>query len=210
LVASDGRDAYESRYAPGHNALGLGEPPVDRWETLYGQHKEFLDTFGGLALQLGRFPGGKEFGRLDEVNAKLGSLKRGLRAFIQGGGAKGRAWPEVAASFGIRVPQKARWEILCEGHKELLDALWNLALRLGRTPALEEFARHSELVQAVGSSKKAMALIVRKDGGDALKRSTETRRNDLLVYLAMANLRRKVPFGRLSAGLRLDVREFFS
>jgi len=189
--------------------LGLGGPPADRWGALYGEHKELLDAFGGLALRLGRFPGGEEFSRLDEAHSKLGSLKRGLRAFVQGGGAKDSAWSQVAARFGIGVPTRARWEILCEEHKGVLDAFWNLALQLGRTPAPEEFARHGELVQAVGSARKAMALFVRKGGTDAFKRSAEARRNDLLVYLAMANLRRKVPFGRLSPSLRLDVREFF-
>jgi hypothetical protein len=189
--------------------LGLGGPPADRWEALYGEHKELLDAFGGLALRLGRLPGADEFRRLDEVNSKLGSLKRGLRAFVQGGGAKDSAWSEVAARFGIGAPARARWEILCEEHKELLDAFWNLALQLGRAPAQEEFARHGELVQAVGCAGRAMALFARRGGADAFKRSAEARRSDLLVYLAMANLRRKVPFGRLSPSLRLDVREFF-
>jgi hypothetical protein len=189
--------------------LGLGAPPADRWEALYGEHKDLLDAFGGLALRLGRFPAEEEFGRLGEVSAKLGSPKRGLRAFIQGGGAKDTAWGEVATRFGIGVPARARWEVLCEDHRELLDAFWSLAVQLGRTPAPEEFARYGDLVRGVGSGKRAMALLVRKGGADALKRSAEARRNDLLVYLAMANLRRKVPFGHLSASLRLDVREFF-
>jgi hypothetical protein len=189
--------------------LGLGAPPANPWEALYGEHKDLLDAFGGLALRLGRFPVQEELGRLGEVSAKLGSPKRGLRAFIQGGGAKDTAWGEVAARFGIGVPPRARWEALCEEHRELLDAFWSLAVQLGRTPAPEEFARYADLVQGVGSGKRAMALFVRKGGADALKRSVEARRNDLLVYLAMANLRRKVPFGHLSASLRLDVREFF-
>jgi hypothetical protein len=189
--------------------LGLGGPPADHWEALYEEHKDLLDAFGGLALRLGRFPAEDEFGRLGEVGAKLGSPKRGLRAFVQGGGAKDMAWGEVAVRFGIGVPAKARSEVLCEEHKELLDAFWSLAVQLGRTPAPEEFARYADLAQRVGSGKRAMALFVRKGGADALKRSAEARRNDLLVYLAMANLRRKVPFGHLSASLRLDVRKFF-
>jgi DNA phosphorothioation-associated putative methyltransferase len=42
-----------------------------------------------------------------------------------------------------------------------------------------------------------------------LQRSAESRQNDLLVYVALANLRRRVPFSHLSASLRLDIREFF-
>jgi hypothetical protein len=188
--------------------LGLGGPPADRWEALYGEHKDLLDAFGGLALRLGRLPGGEEFSRLDEVNAKLGSLKRGLRAFIQGGGAKDSAWSDVAARFGIGVPAKARWEVLCAEHKDLLEEFWKAAVELGRMPAPEEFARHADLIEAVGSAKRGMTLLERKGGGEALKRAAKARRNDLLVYLGLANLRKKVPFGQLWPRLRLEVREF--
>jgi len=68
--------------------LGLGGPPADRWEALYGEHRELLDAFGRTALSLGRFPGEGEFERANEVAEQLGSLKRALRAFVQGGGAK--------------------------------------------------------------------------------------------------------------------------
>ena len=84
-----------------------------------------------------------------KVPLKLGSLKRALRAFVQGGGAKDLNWGEVATRFGIGVPARPQWERLCDQH------------------------------------------------------------NDLLVYLGLANLRKKVPFGHLSPRLRLDVREFF-
>jgi DNA phosphorothioation-associated putative methyltransferase len=52
-------------------------------------------------------------------------------------------------------------------------------------------------------------LLERKGGGEAIKRAGEARRNDLLVYLGLANLRKKVSLGHLSVRLRLDVREFF-
>ncbi|MHC1763388.1 MAG: DNA phosphorothioation-associated putative methyltransferase [Verrucomicrobiia bacterium] len=189
--------------------LGLGGPPADRWEVLYESNRELLNAFGALALELQRFPSEGEFGRLKELEAKLGSMKRGLRAFVQGGGAKDRKWDDVAVLFGIGLQTRARWEILCEQHKEVLEAYWSLALDLGRTPAAEEFEKYHEVIKAVGSANKAMALFVRKSGEDSLKRSAEARRKDLLVYLAKANLRRKVPFGHLSASLRLDIREFF-
>jgi hypothetical protein len=189
--------------------LGLGEPPADRWEALCGEHKELLDAFGGVALRLGRLPGDGEFARGGEVAEKLGSLRRGLRAFVQGGGAKDLSWAEAAARFGIGVPERPQWEILCEQHKDLLEGFWKCALELGRVPAPEEFVRHSELVEAVGSAKRGMALLERKGGTDAIKRAAETMRNGLLAYLGLANLRKKVPFEPLSPRLGLDVREFF-
>ncbi|MBI4661498.1 MAG: DNA phosphorothioation-associated putative methyltransferase [Verrucomicrobia bacterium] len=189
--------------------LGLGGPPADRWAALYAEHKELLDAFGSMALNLGRLPDKGEFVRAGELVEKIGSLKRALRAFVQGGGAKDLSWSEVAARFGIGVPARPQWEVLCEQHKDLLEAFWKLALELGRMPAPEEFARHGDLIEAVGSAKRGMTLLERKGGGDTLKRAAEARRNDLLVYLGLANLRKKVPFGHLSPRLRLDVREFF-
>jgi hypothetical protein len=189
--------------------LGLGGPPADRWEALYKEHKELLDAFAATALNLGRFPLNGEFARNTDILDKLGSPKRALRAFVQGGGAKDLSWTEVAARFGIGVPPRPQWEVLCEQHRDVLEAFWKLAMDLGRMPAPEEFARQDELVTSVGSAKRAMTLLQRKGGAEALKRAAEARRNDLLVYLGLANLRRKVPFGHLSPRLRLDVREFF-
>jgi hypothetical protein len=189
--------------------LGLGGPPKMLWEGLYHEHKELLDSFGGLALQLGRFPGSNEFGQLAEVQQRFGSEKRALRAFVQGGGAPDLTWAEVAAQFGVGISARPKWELLYEQHKELLEAFWKLAVELGRAPSPEEFSWSAELVAAVGSAKRALSLFMRRGGGEALKRSAESRTNDLLVYVALANLRKRVPFGHLSPSLRLDIREFF-
>jgi hypothetical protein len=189
--------------------LGLGGPPKVLWEALYREHKELLDSFGNLTLQLGRFPEPGEFELLGNVRQKLGSDKRGLRAFVQGGGAPGLNWAEVAPRFGVGVPARPRWELLYEQHKDLLDAFWISTLQLGRTPAPEEFPRFNEVCEAFGSGKRALSVFMRRGGGEALKRSAESRQNDVLVYVALANLRKRVPFGHLSASLRLDIREFF-
>ncbi len=189
--------------------LGLGEPPSSRWHVLYEQHKELLDAFGDLALRLGRFPGPAEFDRLSDLCDRIGSAKRALRAFVLGGGAKGADWAEISARFGLGQPPKARWEILYAQHQAVLDAFWTIALQCGRIPAPEEFPGFAELCAAVGSAKQALRLLLRRGGGPALERAAEDRRKDLLVYVALANLRKRVPFGHLSASLRLDPRAFF-
>jgi hypothetical protein len=189
--------------------LGLGGPPADRWEALYAEHKELLDGFGGIAMSLGRLPDEGEFGRASEVEEKLGSLRRGLRAYVQGGRAVDLDWSEIAVKFGIGLPKRLHWELLCEENKDLLEDFWKFAIELGRMPTPEEFARHDELIDAVGSAKRGMTLLEKKGGGDAFRRAAESRRNELLVYVGLANLRKKVPFGHLSRRLKQDVREFF-
>jgi hypothetical protein len=124
--------------------LGLGGP-LTLWKALYAEHRELLDDFGKLTLDLGRFPGPDEFGALAEVIHRLGSPKRALRVFVQGGEAAGAIWDELRVQFGIGQAPKRRWEILYDQHRDLLDAFWNLMLQLGRLPEPEEFPQTGEL-----------------------------------------------------------------
>ena len=188
--------------------LGLGEPRT-LWRALYEQHKELLDAFGKLALELGRMPEPAEFKGLGTVSELLGSAKRGLRAFVQGGGAESVDWDTIKARYGVGQPARRRWEILCEENRELLEGYWQLLLQLGRLPEPEEFPRFAELRPRIGSGKRALKLLVLRGGGDEVRKAAEGRKRDLLVYVALANLRKKVPFGHLSQTLRWDVRAFF-
>ena len=188
--------------------LGLGGPR-SMWKALYDAHKELLDGFGKVALDLGRIPALSEFNRLPELDEHLGSAKRALRAFVQGGAAEGLDWDEIRVRFGIGQPPKRRWEVLYEENRELLDAYWSLMLQLGRLPEPEEYPQTGVLREKVGSPKSALRIFIQKGGGDEVKRAAENRKRDLLVYVALANLRKKVPFGHLSQSLRFDIREFF-
>jgi hypothetical protein len=188
--------------------LGLGGPRT-MWKALFDAHRELLSGFGKAALALGRFPMQTEFDRLPEVAEHLGSEKRALRAFVQGGGAEGLDWEQIRVRFGIGQPPKRRWEALYEENRELLDGFWSLMLRLGRLPEPEEYPQTGELREKVGSPKQALRMFIQKGGGEEVRRAAENRERDLLVYVALANLRKRVPFGHLSQSLRFDIREFF-
>jgi hypothetical protein len=188
--------------------LGLGGPRT-MWKALYGAHKELLDGFGKVALALGRFPAQSEFDRLEEVDEKLGTAKRALRAFVQGGAAESLDWEEIRVRFGIGQPPKRHWETLYEENRELLDGFWSLMLRLGRLPEPEEYPQTGELRENVGSPKQALRMFIQKGGAEEVRRAAENRNRDLLVYVALTNLRNRVPFGHLSQSLRFDIREFF-
>jgi DNA phosphorothioation-associated putative methyltransferase len=120
-------------------------------------------------------------------------------------------WAEISTRLGFARPgpKKPRWVVAYEENRELLDEFWALALELGRQPAAEEFLRYAELYERVGSTKAAMRLLVERGGGKDLELAGARRRNDLQVYLALANLRKRVPFSQLSSTLRLDIRTFF-
>ena len=70
--------------------LGFGQPEgrKPRWSVLYEAHRELLDQFWAMTLQLGRMPAPIEFARFGEVQQHLGSGKRALRMFLVQGGEK--------------------------------------------------------------------------------------------------------------------------
>jgi hypothetical protein len=105
---------------------------------------------------------------------------------------------------GIGQPPKRRWKILYGEHRELLDDYWNLMLQLGRLPEPEEFPQTGELREKIGSPKQALRIFIQKGGAEEVQAAAENRKRDLLVYVALANLRRRVPFGHLSLSLRAD------
>ncbi len=120
-------------------------------------------------------------------------------------------WTEVSTRLGLGEPKvrKPRWELLYGTHRELLDEFWSTTLQLGRLPAPTEFPRFGELQHNLGSAKRAMRMFLAQGGEKELEAARERRRNELLVYLGQANLRRRVPFGLLSPSLRLDIRTFW-
>jgi DNA phosphorothioation-associated putative methyltransferase len=72
-----------------------------------------------------------------------------------------------------------------------------------------EFARHSELGEAFGSAKRAFRHLLSQGRQDAFRRAQAARKADLLVYLALANLRKTVPFLHLPEVVRCDITTFF-
>lgn len=189
--------------------LGLGRPQSSKWKALYEKNRHILDDFGALTLRIGRFPESSEFTHHQTLINQLGSLSRALRIFVLGNESLKLDWGQVAKQFGIGEPRASRWELVYEENKELLTAFWEKVLCLGRLPSPEEFPQVAEIVDKIGSAKRALRLFLLRGGAKTLKEAAENRRNDLLAYVALANLRRKVPFGHLSLSVRLDLREFF-
>lgn len=188
--------------------LGLGAPRT-MWKALYDAHRELLDGFGKVAMALGRIPEQADFDRLHEIDEHLGSAKRALRAFVQGSAGEGLDWDVIRVRFGIGQPPKRRWEQIYEENRDLLEAYWALMLQKGRLLEPVEYPQTAELLEKVGSPKQALRIFVHKGGGEEVQCAAESRKRDLLVYVALANLRKRVPFGHLSQGLRFDIREFF-
>jgi DNA phosphorothioation-associated putative methyltransferase len=104
----------------------------------------------------------------------------------------------------LRPPKPDLYEL----HQDILDAFWTRMLDLGRLPLLNEFKRHNELCDAVGSAAKARALFIRRFGEDTIQKVFELRRNDLLVYVALSSFKKPVPLKYLPESLKADVKTF--
>jgi DNA phosphorothioation-associated putative methyltransferase len=102
-----------------------------------------------------------------------------------------------------------RREHLFAEHRALLDEFWRAVLDQGRPPAPGEFAREADLSAALGSPRRALRLLLQHYGAEALDEARRRCREDWLVYLAVANLRRPVPYRHLALALKADVKAFF-
>lgn len=123
-------------------------------------------------------------------------------------------WNQITSRLGLGRPPVRETRVrvrvdFYEQHKELLDAFWTVMLELGRPPIEEEFPRFNELLETVGSPKRAERLFIARGGKEDLDKARENRRNDFLAYLAISNLRKPVPYRHLSPALKTDVKTFF-
>jgi DNA phosphorothioation-associated putative methyltransferase len=80
---------------------------------------------------------------------------------------------------------------------------------LGRLPDPEEFAGAAAVIERFGSLKRAFAIVQRITDAATWDGIARRRREDLLVYLALARFGKRPAFTHLPAGLRRDMRAFF-
>lgn len=91
----------------------------------------------------------------------------------------------------------------------MLEEFWSVLLRLGRIPLPSEFPLYFKLREAFGSPKRALRHLLSDGRADVFHRAEQARRADLLVYLAIATLRKTIPFSLLPEIVRCDIATFF-
>ena len=105
----------------------------------------------------------------------------------------------------MRKPRPGFAEIYLE-HQVLLDAFWVRIVTLGRLPSVSEFEQLEELTEKLGKPQRIARLLMNHFGEDVVEDSRRDRVDDLLVYLALAQFRRAVPFGHLPDSLQRDIK----
>ncbi len=117
-------------------------------------------------------------------------------------------WESLSRKLGLLRALRAKRDPY-DTHRELLDAFWESVLELGRIPRDEEFDRLAEVRQACGSLPRALQLFIDRFGEPTFAAARQRRKEDMLVFIAAAQLRRKIPFNQLSLRLQRDLRSFF-
>ena len=154
----------------------------------------------------------------DAIPAELGIFyvfrdEAAQQDFLSNSSRRAINWSEITAKLGFERPtpgeRKPRLS-LYERHQELLDSYWHRLLELGRIPHADEYDRLDEVRKACKSPNQAARLFVEKYGQEQFDAARQRRREDLLVYLAREEFKkRRTPFAHLSPGLRRDLKEFF-
>lgn len=107
------------------------------------------------------------------------------------------------------APRKRLSKVRFEEHRELLEPLMDWVTDQGRLPEPDEFDGADSLMTEFGSIKRAFALIRRVTGPDEWESIRQKRSEDLLVYLALANFRKRPRFSKYPLDLQRDIRAFF-
>lgn len=106
---------------------------------------------------------------------------------------------------GPRVRRPDKWET----HAELADAFWSACISLGRLPEPDEFDRHVELRETIGSPGTVLRALINRRGRHEFDESKVRRRSDLLVFLALNFFERRRSLHALPESVRRDVKAFF-
>jgi DNA phosphorothioation-associated putative methyltransferase len=109
----------------------------------------------------------------------------------------------------ISVPKRQKSETLYEDNRELLDPLMEWLTNYGRLPLPGEFVQEQNVVQRFGSLKKAFKVIQRATDNEPWEEIAQKRKDDLLVYLALARFKKRPSFTVLPQIIQNDIKVFF-
>lgn len=107
------------------------------------------------------------------------------------------------------LPRRRVAELRLEEARAALDPLAAAAAVLGRVPEPDEMPDSAAIIQRFGSLKRAFTLLQRITGPETWEAIARRRREDLLVYLALARFRRRPAARQLPPTLQRDLKVFF-
>ena len=98
-----------------------------------------------------------------------------------------------------------------EQNRDLLEALWETCLALGRDPYRAEVPNVDQIVANLGSVSSALRFIKsrKEDADSVLEQARRSRMDDLRVYFSQFQFERRKPYRHLESRLQNDVKAFF-
>lgn len=128
---------------------------------------------------------------------------------------KGR--PRIARSPGLYARHKvreararpSRVEQLIQQHRDLLVALWNTCLELGREPLVEDFPQAAEACEAFGSWKRTLRIVFAVNNRTDFSHANARRKDDLIVFLALRLFGKRKSYRQLETNLQHDIKAHF-
>jgi DNA phosphorothioation-associated putative methyltransferase len=107
------------------------------------------------------------------------------------------------------VPRRRIAELRLAETRAALEPLMEVIAALGRLPDPSEFPGAPAVVERFRSLKRAFAVIQRITDAESWEAIAQRRREDLLVYLALARFGKRPRLSQLPPGLRRDMKAFF-
>ncbi len=99
--------------------------------------------------------------------------------------------------------------LLFTQHEKLFEAFWKCCLNLGRVPAENEFHQYQQIIELAGSPKKALRLVCKWYNQDELEQAASMRKEDLLVYFALAQFQKHKGYTQQPESLKRDIKALF-
>lgn len=99
---------------------------------------------------------------------------------------------------------------LLDAHKNLCAGFWSSCLLLGRLPAIDEFDDLAKVNEVFGSAKRLFNHLIKDDRLESeFEQAVEYRKEDLVVYFALALFQGRRSYSRLAESIKRDVKAFF-
>ncbi len=116
----------------------------------------------------------------------------------------------LASKYRRRAaPRKRGAELRFDAHRELLEALIERIVDLGRLPFDDEVDKVDEVRENLGSIERAFALVRRVSGGETWENLGEQQTQDMLVYLALSRFGQRPKLAQLPLRIQRDIKAFF-
>jgi len=119
------------------------------------------------------------------------------------------AWRVQRYRTRVVIPRISTRERLFQEHRELLEQLMGFISERGRLPQCHEVSFSNHIQSHFGSFAKAFLVVRTITGDEPWSRVTESRRDDLLVWLALNRFHTRPVFSVLPDFLKWDIKALF-